>query len=88
MSHVLVRFRRRRGIVLALSTVLALLVPALALAGSGPADRTREVRRAVEGGRARNVLLFIGDGMGDSEITIARNYAVGAAGRLTMDRLP
>ena len=26
--------------------------------------------------------------MGDSEITIARNYAVGAAGRLAMDELP
>ena len=36
----------------------------------------------------RNVIMFLGDGMGDSEITIARNYAVGAAGRLTMDSLP
>lgn len=36
---------------------------------------------------ARNVILFIGDGMGDSEITIARNYAVGAAGRLALDTL-
>jgi alkaline phosphatase len=62
--------------------------PGRALAGSGAADRTREVRKAVQDGRARNVLLFIGDGMGDSEITIARNYAVGADGRLTMDRLP
>ena len=30
----------------------------------------------------RNVVLLIGDGMGDSEITIARNYHYGAAGRL------
>jgi alkaline phosphatase len=37
---------------------------------------------------ARRVLLFIGDGMGDSEITAARNYAVGAAGHLAMDTLP
>ncbi|MFE9413209.1 alkaline phosphatase [Streptomyces sp. NPDC006704] len=37
---------------------------------------------------ARNVILLIGDGMGDSDITAARNYAVGAEGRLTMDRLP
>jgi alkaline phosphatase len=44
--------------------------------------------RAQETGSARNVLLFIGDGMGDSEITIARNYEVGAAGRLAMDTLP
>ncbi|MGV9884663.1 alkaline phosphatase [Streptomyces sp. NPDC003006] len=35
---------------------------------------------------AQNVILLIGDGMGDSEITAARNYAVGAQGRLAMDR--
>ena len=37
---------------------------------------------------ARNVILLIGDGMGDSEITIARNYEVGADGRLVMDTFP
>jgi alkaline phosphatase/streptomycin-6-phosphatase len=51
-------------------------------------DRTEAVRQAVVAGRARNIILFIGDGMGDSEITAARNYAVGAAGRLSMDALP
>jgi len=51
-------------------------------------DRTDTVRQAVIGGIARNIILFIGDGMGDSEITAARNYAVGAAGRLAMDGLP
>ncbi|SHG27225.1 alkaline phosphatase [Streptoalloteichus hindustanus] len=51
-------------------------------------DRTDVLLRAIQGGRARNVILFIGDGMGDSEITIARNYAKGAAGRLAMDALP
>ncbi len=51
-------------------------------------DRTRNILQAIDGGRAKNVILFIGDGMGDSEITIARNYHVGAAGRLTMDKLP
>jgi alkaline phosphatase len=39
-------------------------------------------------GEARNVILLIGDGMGDSEITIARNYHLGAAGTLAMDTLP
>jgi len=39
-------------------------------------------------GTARTVILFIGDGMGDSEITLARKYPVGAAGRLTLDQLP
>lgn len=51
-------------------------------------DRTDEIRKSVKGGRARNVILFIGDGMGDSEITIARNYYAGASGRLAMDKLP
>lgn len=38
--------------------------------------------------RAKNVILLIGDGMGDSEITIARNYHLGAAGTFSMDTLP
>ncbi|MEV4431561.1 alkaline phosphatase [Streptomyces sp. NPDC049585] len=38
--------------------------------------------------KAKNVILLIGDGMGDSEITLARDYTVGAAGRLNMDRFP
>ncbi len=41
-----------------------------------------------EAGGARNIILFIGDGMGDSEITIARNYELGAAGDFAMDTLP
>jgi alkaline phosphatase/streptomycin-6-phosphatase len=51
-------------------------------------DRVASVREALAGGVARNILLFIGDGMGDSEITAARNYSVGASGRLAMDSLP
>jgi alkaline phosphatase len=51
-------------------------------------DRSQNFRDAINGGRARNVILFLGDGMGDSEITIARNYQVGANGRLWMDALP
>ena len=55
---------------------------------TGGADRSNAVKKAIETGRAKNVILLIGDGMGDSEITIARNYTVGAAGRLAMDELP
>jgi len=36
----------------------------------------------------RNVILFIGDGMDDHQITIARNYLKGAKGQLAIDRLP
>jgi alkaline phosphatase/streptomycin-6-phosphatase len=51
-------------------------------------DRSNDVRASIVGGTARHVILFIGDGMGDSEITMARNYSVGAAGRLALDSLP
>ncbi|ROS74501.1 alkaline phosphatase [Cellulomonas sp. PhB143] len=57
------------------------------LTGNGDArriagDQTSTVRAELRGGAARNVILLIGDGMGDSEITAARNYQYGAAGRL------
>ena len=64
------------------------LVTSLGAGSAGSADRTWNLASELDGGRARNVILFIGDGMGDSEITIARNYQLGARGRLTMDRLP
>jgi alkaline phosphatase len=51
-------------------------------------DRSDTVRNAVTSGAARDVILFIGDGMGDSEITAARNYAVGPGGRLALDTAP
>jgi alkaline phosphatase len=38
------------------------------------------IRNAISSSGARNVILLIGDGMGDSEITIARNYQKGAGG--------
>ena len=52
-------------------------------------DQTKKIRKAVEGGKAKNVILLIGDGMGDSEITSARNYEFGADGRFPgIDALP
>jgi alkaline phosphatase len=39
-------------------------------------------------GGTRNVILLIGDGMDEQQITIARNYLQGASGQLLMDQLP
>jgi alkaline phosphatase len=38
--------------------------------------------------RAKNVILFIGDGMGVSTITATRVYSVGVAGQLVVDQFP
>lgn len=77
-----------RRAALALTALAVVAVPTAAVAGDAHRDNTRAARQAIQGGQARNVILLIGDGMGDSEITIARNYQVGAAGRLAMDKLP
>ena len=36
---------------------------------------------------ARNVIFFLGDGMGVSEVTVARYYQYGAAGKMNLDKL-
>ncbi len=77
--------RRRLGAAAAIGLTVLLGV-SVAVAADG--DNSNNVRKAIETGKAKNVILLIGDGMGDSEITIARNYTVGAAGRLAMDELP
>ncbi len=52
-------------------------------------DQTSFIKHAAKGGRADNVILLIGDGMGDSEITSARDYQHGAGGRFPgIDGLP
>ncbi|MDT5336706.1 MAG: alkaline phosphatase [Mycobacterium sp.] len=52
-------------------------------------DQSQAIRDAVSASGAKNVILLIGDGMGDSEITLARNYDKGAAGFFTgLDALP
>jgi alkaline phosphatase len=52
-------------------------------------DQSSAVREAIDGSHARIVILLIGDGMGDSEITSARHYQYGAAGRFPgIDALP
>jgi len=79
---------RTRGIWMVFSIL------AIGFAGIAPPSRhwrngvIHQVYPDIDGERARNVILLIGDGMGDSEITIARNYEAGANGRLWMDRLP
>ena len=83
----MVRRRRRLAVVVGVVAAFGLAATAAAQAG-GDGDRTQEVRQPIKGGQAKNVIMFLGDGMGDSEITIARNYAMGAAGRLSMDALP
>lgn len=52
-------------------------------------DQTAALRASLSDKTVKNVILLIGDGMGDSEITSARNYAEGAGGYFKgIDALP
>ena len=61
----------------------ALLPCALAMA-----QEDAEVPPNVVTEEPRHVILIIGDGMDEQQITIARNYLKGAAGLLQMDKMP
>jgi alkaline phosphatase len=87
------------AVALAASTSIGLTAaPALAAtpditehggAARNDGDMTDALRESIVDGPAKNVILLIGDGMGDSEITVARDYAEGAAGRFAgIDALP
>jgi alkaline phosphatase len=95
--------RARRGRTLAATALAAgilaagVLVPSAAYAAQSdnggaardPGDSTAALRASIADGPAKNVILLIGDGMGDSEITVARNYQYGAGGELPgIDALP
>jgi alkaline phosphatase len=51
-------------------------------------DNSHEIKRLIDSDRPKNVILLIGDGMGDSEITLARYYGKRADGALNMETLP
>lgn len=58
------------------------------LTGDMTAIYQKELAHAAQG-KVKNVILLIGDGMGDSEITAARNFAYGAGGMFPgLDALP
>jgi alkaline phosphatase len=82
------RLGRRAATAASVGLLVTAPLAASAAFGDDGGDNSATAAAAIDAGPARNVILLIGDGMGDSEITSARNYQVGAAGRLALDTLP
>ena len=76
---------RSRRLTAALTALTVLSVSTATVAVAGNLSKSKDVRGAIDTSKARNVILLIGDGMGTSEITSARNYRVGAGGHLAID---
>ena len=73
--------RRTLSILTSTAAVAAVLT---AVAVSGPATAAPEG----DNGRAKNVIYLLGDGMGRTHVTAARERFYGADGKLTMETLP
>ena len=67
---------------------MAGLALAVALAGcGGDSDNDNDVAPPAATSK-KNVLFFLGDGMGITTLTAMRIYQAGEAGSITIDRLP
>jgi alkaline phosphatase len=78
---------RRNGALALLAAGGVLGAGSLAFGAGSNDDQSATLAAKINPDKPKNVILLVGDGMGDSEVTLARYYAKGAAGRLNMDRL-
>ncbi len=60
----------------------------LLIGGCSSGGGSSSISRSVNASTAKNVIFFLGGGMGMTTMTAARIYAVGEDGELTMDTLP
>ncbi len=65
---------------------LAACAAAVAVGQVGP-DKSADLKAEIDISKPKNIILFIGDGMGEQEVTSGRYYGKGATGRLAMDSL-
>ena len=81
---------KRRTSLVALVTAAAVAASAGAVIAADPdPDHSRRIQKAISGKTPENVILLIGDGAGDSELTIGRYYLDGALGEpLASETLP
>lgn len=73
----------RRGRTVLRAVVVAAVAGSLVLSSVSPALATSD-----RGGKAKNIILLIGDGMGQTHVDATRIRYYGAAGRLNMEELP
>ena len=83
---------KRRSVPTLAAGTAAVLALGIAAATAVPLgftqDRSADLAKQIDPSKPKSVILLIGDGMDDSMITAARNYSVGASGRLALDEMP
>jgi alkaline phosphatase len=61
---------------------------AVAASTSTAPDNSQAIKKAISSKKPKNVILLVGDGMGDAEVTLGKYYGKGAGGTLNMETLP
>ena len=80
--------RKRFTLSIAAAAALAVLgVASVVAIGSTPQDEKEQIVKAAMKDNPKNVIFFLGDGMGTQEITAARYYQ-GVDNELNVDRMP
>ncbi|MEV4419489.1 alkaline phosphatase [Patulibacter sp. NPDC049589] len=90
MSNPRIPGRVRRPLIAAAAATVVVAAggaTALAVTGDATVDRSASLAAKINPATPKNVILLIGDGMGESEVSIARYYQ-GVDKPLNMDRLP
>jgi alkaline phosphatase len=82
------RLPRARWIVAGSCVVATSLAGAAIVTAHNAPDKVDVLAHQINDRKPKNVIMLLGDGMGDSEITAARYYDAGAGGHLRMDELP
>ena len=70
------------------TTLAGALAIATITANGQAGSETSAANTQQSGRKARNVIFFVGDGMGVSTVTAARVYSVGVGGQLVVDQFP
>ncbi|TFB87335.1 alkaline phosphatase [Cryobacterium algoricola] len=79
---------KRQTSVLTSTSLVTALVASVILTGLGGAALTASADDGNDRTRATNVIYLLGDGMGRTHVTAARERYYGAAGKLAMETLP
>src|SRR3954447_16890065 len=66
---------------------LAACAAAVGVGQAGGPDKAADIKVSIDISKPKNIIVFIGDGMGEQEVTSGRYYGKGATGRLNMDAL-
>ena len=79
---------RHKMLVTATVSLAAVTGTALAVGSASDRDRSAKLAGQINPSKPKNVILLVGDGMGDSEVTSGRYYGKGAARAAEHGQLP